>query len=164
MHSFFSLLTVVTFIVATSGCESGPSGGTPSVPGVDIPFTSEGTLAFSRSDGSPIVEIEIEIADDDSTRTRGLMQRLTLPDKGGMLFVFGDEAVRTFWMANTPLSLDLIFVARSGEVIDIVKYTKPLSPINVTSRSEALYVVEVKAGFSDTWGISETDRIEWSYE
>jgi hypothetical protein len=90
------------------------------------------------------------------------MQRTSMPDDAGMLFIFPNEEIRSFWMANTPLSLDMIFVAGSGEIIDIAKYTKPVTPENVTSRAPATYVVEVKAGFTDTWGISETDQVEWS--
>jgi uncharacterized membrane protein (UPF0127 family) len=145
-----------------AACESGRQEQPAAEQEVVIPFTEEGTLTFKRADGSEITTIRIEIADDDSTRTRGLMQRKSLPSDGGMLFIFPNETVRSFWMANTPLSLDMMFASRSGEIVDIAKYTKPQSPQNVTSSAPATYVVEVQAGFSDTWGISETDVIEWS--
>ena len=160
-------LTVISSGLAA--CGSGGGGGTAGggasgdVPQTaNIPFTEEGSLAFKRSDGSDITSIRIEIADDDSTRTRGLMQRTEMPADGGMLFIFPNEQQRSFWMANTPLSLDMLFVTRDGEIVDIAKYTRPLSPENVTSQVPATYVVEVKAGFTDTWGISESDRIEWT--
>ena len=153
---------LVALTLAVSACESGRSDSDPAEQTASIPFTDEGTLTFSRADGSELTTIRIEIADDDSTRTRGLMQRADMPADAGMLFVFPDETDRSFWMANTPLSLDMMFVTREGEIIDVHKYTKPLSPENVTSSAPATYVVEVRAGFTDTWGISETDRIEWS--
>ena len=128
----------------------------------NIPFSEEGSLTLTRADGAEITTIRIEIADDDSTRTRGLMQRTSFPSDAGMLFIFPNEEIRSFWMANTPLSLDILFITRDGEIIDIHKYTKPVSPENVTSVAPATYVLEVKAGFADTWGISESDRIEWS--
>ena len=153
---------LVVLTLAVSACESGRSASAPGEKTTSIPFTDEGVLTFSRADGTEITTIRIEIADDDSTRTRGLMQRTNMPADAGMLFIFPDETVRSFWMANTPLALDMMFVTREGEIIDVRKYTKPLSPENVTSSAPAAYVVEVKAGFTDTWGISETDRIEWS--
>ncbi len=155
-------LVLVALTLMGSACESGRSGSATAERTANIPFTDEGTLSFTRADGSEVTTIRIEIADDDSTRTRGLMQRTDLPADAGMLFVFPDETVRSFWMANTPLSLDLMFITSEGVIIDVQKYTKPLSPENVTSSAPAAYVLEVKAGFSDTWGISETDEIEWS--
>lgn len=155
-------LALIALNFMISACESGGSGTSAEVQTADIPFTDEGTLAFTRADGSEITSIRIEIADDDSTRTRGLMQRTSMPADAGMLFIFPDETVRSFWMANTPLSLDLMFITNEGVIIDVQKYTKPLSPENLTSSAPATYVLEVKAGFSDTWGISETDQIEWS--
>jgi len=162
IHVALVALTLAMLTLAVSACESGCSNSAPAGKTANIPFTDEGTLTFSRADSSEITTIRIEIADDDSTRTRGLMQRTNMPADAGMLFIFPDETVRSFWMANTPLSLDMMFVTREGEIIDVHKYTKPLSPENVTSSAPAAYVVEVKAGFTDTWGISETDRIEWS--
>lgn len=154
------MASVMALAIAACG-EPSPPPPTDNQP-QGIPFSEEGSLTFKRSDGSEITTIRIEIADDDSTRTRGLMQRTSMPGDGGMLFVFPNQEIRSFWMANTPLSLDMIFVERDGEIIDIAKYTKPVTPENVTSRAPATYVVEVKAGFTDTWGISETDVIEWS--
>lgn len=127
----------------------------------NIPFTVEGRLFFERADGSPITDIGIEIADDDSTRTRGLMQRGTIPDSLGMLFIFDREETRSFWMANTPHALDIIFVNSDLEIVDIAKYTRPFSPQSISSRAPSIYVVEVKAGFTDSWGITETDRVRW---
>lgn len=152
------MASLLTFVMAACG----PDKNEAAADRANIPFTEEGSLTFKRADGTEVKTIRIEIADDDSTRARGMMQRTSMPDDAGMLFIFPDESTRSFWMANTPLSLDMMFVNSDREIIDIAKYTKPVSPENVTSRAPAKYVVEVKAGFVDTWGISETDRIEWS--
>ena len=153
-----SLLVVASALLGS--CTSGHDSAGP-VTTTDIPFTIEGRLYFERDDGSPITDIGIEIADDDSTRTRGLMQRATIPDSLGMLFIFGRQTTQSFWMANTPHALDIIFVNSDLQIVDIAKYTRPFSPLSLTSRAPSLYVVEVKAGFTDTWGISETDRVRW---
>lgn len=125
-----------------------------------IPFRKDGTLDFLR-DGEVFLSIDIEIADTDSSRQRGLMQRQSLPDLGGMLFLFDIEEMQSFWMANTPLALDLIFVNADSTIIDIDKYTKPLSPESIASDGPAQFVIEVQAGFSDTYGLIETDRVRW---
>lgn len=126
-----------------------------------IPFDKEGTLTFHPSTGLDSVTIAIEIADTDSARSRGLMQRASLPQKSGMLFIFDREEPRSFWMANTPLSLDIIFVNNDSSIVNIAKYTKPRSPKQIRSEGNARYVVEVPAGFTDRYGIVAGDRLSW---
>lgn len=126
----------------------------------NVPFTEEGLLRFERA-GVPMVEVKIEIADDDSSRARGLMQRTSMPERSGMLFVFPVEAPQSFWMANTQMSLDLVFVSAAGSVVSISKYAKPLSTEPVMSVGPALYVIEFEAGFADTWGLIEGDTVAW---
>lgn len=126
-----------------------------------IPFRQDGTLDFLL-EGEPVVSIAIEIADTDSARVRGLMQRTSLPDRSGMLFVFEREEPQGFWMANTPLSLDLAFVNSDSQIVSVAKYTRPLSDDLIPSEAPARYVVEVPAGFADTYGISEDMTVRWS--
>ena len=78
-----------------------------------------------------------------------------------MLFIFNREEVQSFWMAHTPLSLDIMYVNADSQIVDIAKYTRPFSPSSITSEAPARFVVEVPAGFSDTHGITETDRVSW---
>ncbi len=125
-----------------------------------IPFREDGQLAFVR-DGDTLVTIAIEIAETDSARQRGLMERTHLPDRSGMLFIFEREEMQGFWMANTPLSLDIIFVNGDSQIVSIAKYTRPYSTETIASRYPARFVVEVPAGFADTYGLLEGDRIRW---
>ena len=127
----------------------------------DIPFRADGALAFLTPGDSLITRIAIEIAETDSARTRGLMERRGLPARGGMLFLFDEPDRRSFWMANTPLPLDLIFVAPDGEIVNIVKRTRPYSRDHIQSTAPAQYVVEVRAGFTDRYGITDEARIRW---
>jgi uncharacterized membrane protein (UPF0127 family) len=133
---------------------------TPSLTGRMIPFREDGTLAFFRNQDT-LVTIKIEIAETDSARQRGLMERYTLPERSGMLFIFDREAIQGFWMANTPLSLDIIFVNADSQIVSIAKYTRPYSTENISSRYPAQFVVEVPAGFADTYGLVEGDRVRW---
>lgn len=126
-----------------------------------IPFREDGTLTFIQ-DSADAVQIAIEIAETDSARRRGLMERASLPDSSGMLFIFPSPEQSGFWMANTPLSLDIIFVSPDSQIVDLAKYTKPLSSKNVPSSKPYQFVVEVPAGFADTHGIVEGNRVRWN--
>lgn len=126
----------------------------------DVPFRSDGTLSFMR-DGQSLATIEIEIADTDSARTRGLMQRSSLAENTGMLFIFPTSGPQSFWMANTQVSLDILFADTDSAIVDIHKYTRPLSSDNVGGEHISRFVVEVPAGFTDTHGIVEGDQIRW---
>ena len=126
-----------------------------------IPFTTEGRLAFIQ-DGDSTATIDIEIAETDSARERGMMQREGFPnDRSGMLFVFNEEQPRSFWMSNTPVALDILFVDADSQVVTIAKYTTPFSSERYESGDPVQFVVEVPAGFADSHGILEGDRIRW---
>jgi uncharacterized protein len=158
-----SLLLALSLILVLAGC--GEADDTPtasSAPSSEeaIPFRHDGELEFLRDDQT-VTDIAIEIADTDEARTRGLMQRESLPSRSGMLFIFDDEAPRSFWMANTPIALDIMFVSSDSQIVTIQKYTRPFSPQSVASTAPARFVVEVPAGFSDSHGILESDRIRW---
>ena len=100
---------LVLLVLLTASCQnSSETTPTPSLP--DIPFRVDGTLDFLRT-GEPILSLDIEIADTDSLRERGMMQRTSFPPESGMLFVFDRQEPRQFWMGNTPLSLDLLFIS-----------------------------------------------------
>jgi len=127
----------------------------------DIPFRADGVLEFLDSDGHRLEAIAIEIADTDSARQRGLMDRRSLPERGGMLFIFDDADDRSFWMRNTPLRLDIIFVDADSQVVNIHERTRALSDEQYASDGPAQFVVEVRAGFSERHGIDEETRIRW---
>ncbi len=127
----------------------------------DGAFRVDGTLEFVRADGSVIGPIEIEIAEDEASRQRGLMYRRQMTLNQGMLFLFSRPDRLKFWMANTPIPLDIMFVGADSQVVNIAKRTKPLSQENVYSDGLAQYVVEMRGGFSDRFGIDETTRIRW---
>ena len=124
-------------------------------------FKKEGELRFLTPKQDFIAGINIELAQDESQRQLGLMYRDTLAENQGMLFVFDNEEVRAFWMKNTILSLDMIFVNGHNEIVTIHKYTTPYSEEAYTSTGPAKYVLEVNAGYSDKRKISVGDRISW---
>lgn len=144
------------------GCgRSGDSSSTDTDTTETIPFTREGQLAVVQ-DGDSTVTIDIEIADTDSARERGMMQRAGFPnDRSGMLFIFDDEQPRSFWMSNTPVDLDIIFVDADSQVVNIAKYTTPFSNERYRSDEPAKFVLETPAGFADSHGVLEGDRLRW---
>jgi uncharacterized protein len=163
MPRLLPLLLTAFLLLAACGEEADrrTAQDDPTVEGETIPFRHDGDLQFVR-DGEPVIDIAIEIAETEEARTRGLMQRESLPDRSGMLFIFDDETPRSFWMANTPLALDIMFASADSQIVTIQKYTRPFSAESVISRDPAQFVVEVRAGFADTHGIMEGDRITWT--
>ena len=158
MKNLLCLLAVVTLLI---GCET--QSATPESTQkeeVSIPFRTDGTLDLIRGEENYLT-LDIEIADTDSAITRGLMQRSSLPDLSGMLFLMPEERIQSFWMSNTTISLDIIFINSAMEIVHIAKYTTPLSPDSVPSEYPAAFVLEVIAGFSDTHGLLEGDLISW---
>lgn len=104
-------------------------------------------------------EFSVEVAANDAHRARGLMFRTEMAAEAGMLFVFDGEGERYFWMKNTPLPLDIIFIAADGRIVHIARSTTPYSEKLVPSRGAAMYVLEINAGLSDSLRITEGDRV-----
>jgi len=164
----YSLVLSLLFCFFLTSCDNKPADSknknTTKLenPTQNIPFREDGKLEFKRADGSLIKTIDLEIADTDSLRERGLMQRSSIGDNQGMLFIFDQANIQNFWMANTPLSLDFFFFNDDGSIVNIVKYVRPMSTENTSSTGPAKYVLEVGAGFIDRNGITEADLITWT--
>lgn len=123
--------------------------------------TPESTLSFLNTDGVEITSIEIEIADLPDERNQGLMDVNSLAENVGMLFIFDEEAPRSFWMVNTPLPLDIMYVGSDSVIVRIHQNTTPFSEASLPSEAPAQYVVETNGGFSLTHGITEGMKIRF---
>lgn len=124
------------------------------------PIIKEGEVAFLR-DGKKIRKIDVEIAENDVERSKGLMYRPYIPDSTGMLFIFPEPRELGFWMKNTQIPLDIMYVDATKKIISIQKHTKPFSEESLPSNGLAQYVVEVNAGFSDRNDIKTGDVISF---
>ncbi len=102
----------------------------------------------------------VEVVDTDESRAKGLMFRRHMADDHGMLFDFIDEQEVGFWMRNTYISLDMIFIRADGIVHRIATDTVPLSEKSVPSRGAVRFVLELNAGQSRHIGLEAGDRIE----
>lgn len=100
----------------------------------------------------------IEIADDPIERQRGLMFRDEMDDTRGMLFVFEQTHEAGFWMKNTPMPLDLIFIGEDG-LVRAVLPGEPFSEAAISPGVPVRFVLEVKAGIAEKAGVGEGDRI-----
>jgi len=101
----------------------------------------------------------VEVVDNDADRAKGLMHRRSLPEGTGMLFDFHREQDVSFWMSNTYIPLDMIFIRADGRIHRIAENTVPLSLEQVPSRGPVRGVLEVIAGTSRKLGIVPGDRV-----
>jgi uncharacterized membrane protein (UPF0127 family) len=101
----------------------------------------------------------VELADNDAEREKGLMYRKDLPEGHGMLFDFHQEAPVGFWMQNTYISLDMIFIRGDGSILRIAENTEPLSTRIIPSGGPVRAVLEVIGGTARKMGIAPGDRV-----
>lgn len=125
-------------------------------------FVKEGELEFLQPDGKPIIKINIEVADNDSERQQGLMNRAFMSYDRGMLFIFDKEAPQAFWMKNTIIPLDIIYVNSNKEIVSIAENTQPYSEASLPSGKPAIFVVEVNAGFCAQNKIQRGNKISFN--
>jgi len=125
-------------------------------------FQKEGRLAFLGPDGDTLRAIDVEIAETDAERQRGLMHRRSLGYDRGMLFIFEEVNEGGMWMRNTPLPLDIVFVAPDSHVINIARRTTPFSDKSIKPSAPRKFVVEVRAGFAARFGLTDSTRIRWT--
>ncbi len=104
------------------------------------------------------ITFDVEIADTEIKRTVGLMNRTSLKETSGMLFVFGSEKTVSFWMRNTLIPLDMIFIAENGNIVNIKRNAQPCKAVDCESyKSEkpVKYVLEINVGLADKLDIKE---------
>ncbi len=123
----------------------------------------DGTASFVDRFGELHV-LDIEVADTEQLRREGLMFRTYLPPNQGMLFTFPSSEPRTFWMKNTLISLDIIFLDSSGTVVSFAENTKTQQTTEVySSASPAMYVLEANSGWVMRTNLSVGDQFQLDY-
>lgn len=111
-----------------------------------------------QGDGRP-VPVTVEFALTPASQARGLMWRDELPADHGMLFVFSDSRPRSFWMKNTPLPLDIIYIGEDARIVSIAARTTPYSTRSIPSSGPAKYVLEVNGGFCEEHGVTAGSQV-----
>lgn len=173
------LLTMVLASLLAAGCggsDQGAASGDEGQGGSAASAQSDGrggsTAASGRggaatevvrinASGGETVEVRAEIADNDAERQRGLMERTALAEDAGMLFVFGFELPRSFWMRNTLIPLSIAYIDSEGRIVDL-QDMEPLDdePPHYASAEPAQYALEVNQGFFDDNGVEVGDTVE----
>ena len=136
-------IALIAFILAFA---SGPAGA-----------AGEQTVEIASKTGVHI--FSVEVVDNDADRAKGLMYRKELPEGRGMLFDFRRDQEVSFWMQNTYIPLDMIFIRGDGQILRIEENTVPLSTRMIPSRGAVRAVLEVIGGTSRKLGIAPGDRV-----
>ena len=127
----------------------------------EISFKKQGNLQVIDSAGAEKASFDIEFATTDYEQQTGLMYRTKMKDRQGMLFIFEDAQPRYFYMKNTYIPLDIIFVAPDSSIVSIAKDAKALDETVLPSGKPAKFVLEIKAGLSNNLHIQKGDKVSW---
>jgi uncharacterized membrane protein (UPF0127 family) len=118
-------------------CPADPSGN------LELP---RGKVTFSDAPGAP--QVEVELARDEASRERGLMYRTSMPDAQGMLFSWDSESPRTFWMRNTCIPLDMLYIDKDGIIAGILEQVPTLNDAPRGIPCPVAHVLELNAGYA----------------
>ena len=151
------LFVCLNFLMVLSSCKNDKKV----IKQTEVTFKKEGELIIFKSADSTKITLDIEIADTEFDRETGLMYRHSMPNNQGMLFVFEDERPRYFYMKNTEIPLDLIYLGSNKKIVSFQKNAKPFDESSLPSNAPAKYVLEVNAGLADTWSLSVGDSLSF---
>lgn len=128
----------------------------------EITFRNDGRITVYKQDTAEAIKtFTIETAIGEYQTQTGLMYRKELPKDSGMLFMFDDEAPRSFYMKNTEIELDILYIDANSKIVKIYRKAKPFDPTSLPSNLPVKYVLELGGAVSSSYGIVEGDRVEW---
>lgn len=123
-------------------------------------FTKQGELQILPADGgAAIARIDIEVKQDNEGRAEGMMWRRSMEENQGMLFIMERSEPQSFWMRNTYIPLDIIFITEDKRILNIRKNAQPQTLSPQPSTGDARYVLEVVGGFCDKHGVKAGDQV-----
>lgn len=132
---------------------------------VVVEFKKEGTLKIKKADSDSIVKtLDIEIAESDYEIQTGLMYRTQLGAHQGMLFIFPDEQMRSFYMKNTKIPLDIIYINADKTIVSVQKNAQPFNEASLPSEAPAKYVLEIYGGLFDDWQLDVGDAVDFEIQ
>ncbi len=163
------ILAATALVFGLAACSSGEgataSAQTPAPVGTQAmrhPVSGLAVIDLVIERGGKKIPFKVELADTPEAQARGLMFRTELGDNEGMIFPSDSPEPRSFWMKNTPLSLDIIFIGVDGRITNIAANTTPYSLDSVSSSGIASGVLELRAGRAKALGIVPGDRVIYS--
>ncbi|GAA4317680.1 hypothetical protein GCM10023115_43280 [Pontixanthobacter gangjinensis] len=126
-----------------------------------ISFTKEAELYLIKASGDTLRKLDVELAESSYEHQTGLMYRESMEDDQGMLFVYDDARVRSFYMKNTYIPLDIIYYAADSTLVSIQKNATPRDETSLPSEGPTKFVLEINGGLSDAWGVEQGDKISF---
>lgn len=152
-------LVLSSILLLVLGCKEEPNNVV--VP-IKMEFKKEGVLQLFKSETDSIISsFDIEFAEDEYETQTGLMHRGSMKNNQAMLFIFPNVQMRSFYMKNTLISLDIIYVDENQHIVSIQKNAKPMDETSLPSAAPAKYVLEINGGLSDQLKIVEGDSISF---
>lgn len=166
INKIFGRLLLITVLSAVIfSCNQNNTKPDPNIPPLFVyepKFVKHGELSFIKNNNKDtLAKINIEIAEKPETREQGLMYRKSMDELNGMLFIFENSEPQNFWMRNTIIPLDIIYVNENNEIVTIQQNAVPYSEQSIPSYKNAMYVVEVNAGFCGKYIIKAGDLISY---
>lgn len=159
----FGAWLLFTFLPMGAGSSKAGPNAVNTAEEYEPTFRKEGELVLLEPGGTDTIkELDIELAETPEEISYGMMYRKSMDPNTGMLFLMGDEAPRSFYMKNTFVPLDIIYINDEGKVVSIQKNAKPLDETSLPSGAPASLVLEVTAGFSDRYGITEGTEVRYT--
>jgi uncharacterized membrane protein (UPF0127 family) len=146
-------LAILLAVPACKKTEPPPVVNSPDAPAEKAAMN--GPAVLLNPNGRPPVRVRVKLARTGEQRRRGLMYVQNLPLEDGMLFLFEEEALQSFWMRNTMIPLDMIFIRSDLTVAGVVENAAPLTEETRDVGKPSRYVLEVNGGMARKWGVKE---------
>lgn len=127
-----------------------------------IAFTKEGELTITKQKVDTLItKLDIEFAETEYETQTGLMYRDKMANNQGMLFIFPDERMHSFYMKNTEIPLDIIYIKSDLTIASFQENAQPMNETGLSSQVPVQYVLEVNAGLAQKWLLEVGDKISY---
>lgn len=127
-----------------------------------VAFTKEGQLTITKQKVDTLIaQLDIEFAQSEYETQTGLMYRKDMEDHQGMLFIFEDERMHSFYMKNTEFALDIIYIKADSTIASFQENAQPFNEAGLSSQVPIQYVLEVNAGLAEKWLLEVGDKIKY---
>lgn len=158
---------VLALAVALAACSSGKSEGAQSAPA-----TAYASAPRHRASGLAVIALavtsskgrhafQVEVAASAEEQSKGLMFRTEMGADEGMIFPMPSPRIASFWMKNTVIPLDIIYIGTDGRILNIFSMTEPYSETPLFSSEPVKAVLELNGGRAEALGIATGDKVEW---
>lgn len=151
---------LIFFLLSTLLFSCGDEPKASKIETSEIEFKKEGELYLLKS-GDIIKKVDIEIAENPYEHETGLMYRQSMKDSQGMLFIYPEEALRSFYMKNTYIPLDIIFYSKDSIVVSFKENARPRDESSLASDKPAKFILELNAGKVKEWNIVIGDKMDF---